>query len=67
MISLGLAILGPTYSVWEVTQQDMKLARELGLVVSMHVGGGAPIVADGFERLAKEKLLEREDQYRPRQ
>ena len=57
MISLGLAILGPTYSVWEVTQQDMKLARELGLVVSMHVGGGAPIVADGFERLAKEKLL----------
>jgi cytosine/adenosine deaminase-related metal-dependent hydrolase len=57
MISLGLAILGPTYSVWEVTQQDMKLAKEHGLLVSMHVGGGAPIVADGFERLAKEKLL----------
>ena len=57
MISLGLAILGPTYSVWDVTHQDMKLAKELGLVVSMHVGGGAPIVADGFERLAKEKLL----------
>ncbi|HEY7457833.1 MAG TPA: amidohydrolase family protein [Xanthobacteraceae bacterium] len=57
MISLGLAILGPTYSVWEVTQQDMRLAKELDLIVSMHVGGGAPIVADGFERLAKEKLL----------
>jgi cytosine/adenosine deaminase-related metal-dependent hydrolase len=57
MISLGLAILGPTYSVWEVTQQDMKLAKDLGLIVSMHVGGGAPIVPDGFERLAKEKLL----------
>lgn len=57
LVSLGLAILGPTYSVWEVTHQDMKLARDLGLVVSMHVGGGAAIVPDGFERLAQEKLL----------
>jgi cytosine/adenosine deaminase-related metal-dependent hydrolase len=56
-IALGLAILGPTYSVWEVTHEDMKLARELDLVVSMHTGGGAPIVPDGFERLAAEKLL----------
>jgi cytosine/adenosine deaminase-related metal-dependent hydrolase len=57
LVSLGLAILGPTYSVWEVTRRDMQLARELDLVVSMHVGGGAPIVPDGFERLAREKLL----------
>jgi cytosine/adenosine deaminase-related metal-dependent hydrolase len=57
LISLGLAILGPSYSVWPVTQKDMKLARELGLLVSMHVGGGAAIVPDGFERLAQEKLL----------
>lgn len=57
IVSLGLAILGPTYSVWEVTHQDMKLAKEFDLLVSMHVGGGAPIVPDGFERLAKEKLL----------
>ena len=56
-IALGLAILGPSYSVWEVTHEDMKLARELDLLVSMHTGGGAPIVPDGFERLAKEKLL----------
>ncbi|MEX2127784.1 MAG: amidohydrolase family protein [Xanthobacteraceae bacterium] len=57
LVSLGLAILGPTYSVWEVTHADMKLAKELDLIVSMHVGGGAAIVPDGFERLAKEKLL----------
>jgi cytosine/adenosine deaminase-related metal-dependent hydrolase len=56
-ITLGLAILGPTYSVWQVTLEDMQLAKELDLVVSMHTGGGAPIVPDGFERLAKEKLL----------
>ena len=57
LLSLGLAILGPTYSIWDVTQKDIKLAKELDFVVSMHVGGGAPMVADGFERLAREKLL----------
>ena len=57
LLSLGLAILGPTYSIWDVTRKDMKLAKELDLVVSMHVGGGAPMIADGFERLAREKLL----------
>lgn len=56
-ITLGLAILGPTYSIWDVTLKDMRLAHELDLLVSMHTGGGTPIVADGFERLAKEKLL----------
>ena len=57
LLSLGLAILGPTYSIWDVTRKDMRLANELDLVVSMHVGGGAPMIADGFERLAHEKLL----------
>jgi cytosine/adenosine deaminase-related metal-dependent hydrolase len=57
LLSLGLAILGPTYSIWDVTQRDMQLAKDLDLVVSMHVGGGAPIVPDGFERLARDKLL----------
>jgi 5-methylthioadenosine/S-adenosylhomocysteine deaminase len=28
-ITLGLAILGPTYSVYDVTRQDLQLAREL--------------------------------------
>jgi 5-methylthioadenosine/S-adenosylhomocysteine deaminase len=57
LVTLGLAILGPSYSIWDVTRRDMELAKELGLVVSMHVGGGAALVPDGFERLAKEKLL----------
>jgi hypothetical protein len=38
-ITLGLAILGPTYSVYDVTRQDLQLARELDLVASMHVAG----------------------------
>jgi 5-methylthioadenosine/S-adenosylhomocysteine deaminase len=57
LLVLGLAILGPTYSIWDVTRRDMELAKETGLVVSMHVGGGAAMVPDGFERLAAEKLL----------
>ncbi len=53
LLTFGLAILGPYYSVWEVTRADVALANELDLVCSMHVGGGVPMVADGFERLAQ--------------
>ena len=57
LMSFGLAILGPYYSVWDVTRRDVALANELGLLCSMHVGGGVPMVADGFERLAAEGLI----------
>ena len=56
-LSLGLAILGPAYSTYETTREDMMLAKELGLIASMHVGGGAMVAPDGFERLAQENLL----------
>jgi len=51
---LGLAILGPYYSVWDVTRADVALANKLDLICSMHVGGGTPMTAGGFERLAVE-------------
>jgi cytosine/adenosine deaminase-related metal-dependent hydrolase len=57
LMTLGLAILGPYYSIWEVTRADVALANELDLICSMHVGGGVPMVADGFERLAREGLI----------
>jgi 5-methylthioadenosine/S-adenosylhomocysteine deaminase len=57
LMTLGLAILGPYYSVWDVTRADVALANELDLICSMHVGGGVPMVADGFERLAAEGLI----------
>ncbi len=57
LVTLGMAILGPAYSVWDVARSDMELAKETGLVVSMHVGGGGMLVPDGFQRLAAEKLL----------
>jgi 5-methylthioadenosine/S-adenosylhomocysteine deaminase len=57
LITFGLAILGPYYSIYEVTREDVMLARELDLIASMHVGGGVPLTPQGFERLAGEGLI----------
>jgi 5-methylthioadenosine/S-adenosylhomocysteine deaminase len=58
LVTLGMAILGPAYSTYEVSRHDMALARELGLVCSMHVGGGAMLTPDGFPRLVAEGLID---------
>lgn len=58
LMTLGLAILGPYYSTYDVTKTDLALAREFGLVASMHVGGGSPKVPGGFERLLEEGLVD---------
>src|ERR1700733_3021418 len=55
-ITLGLAVLGPTYSIYDVTRQDLQLARELDLVASMHVAGVAPVSPDGFKRIVADAL-----------
>lgn len=57
LLSLGMAILGPHYSTLEVAVSDFSLARELGLIASMHQGGGAPRAADGWSVLDREGLL----------
>lgn len=57
-VTLGMAVLGPAYSTYEVSRQDLALARALGMVCSMHVGGGAMRTPDGFIRLAGEGLLD---------
>ena len=58
LVTLGMAILGPHYSTYEVAAADFRLARERGLVASMHVGGGDARVPDGWRRLAAEGLLD---------
>lgn len=57
LVTLGLAILGPHYSTYDVAVDDFKLAREFGLIASMHCAGGAARVPDGWDRLAQEGLL----------
>jgi cytosine/adenosine deaminase-related metal-dependent hydrolase len=59
LLTLGMAVLGPHYSTYEVSRADLTLARELGLLCSMHVGGGAARTPDGFPRLVAEGLIDR--------
>lgn len=57
LVTFGLAILGPYYSIYDVTRHDIALAREFDLVASMHVSGGQALTPDGFKRLIGENLI----------
>ena len=57
LVSLGLAILGPHYSTYEVAAQDFRLAREFGLIASMHCAGAQARTPGGWARLAADGLL----------
>ncbi|MGD9767789.1 MAG: amidohydrolase family protein, partial [Pseudolabrys sp.] len=57
LVTFGLAILGPYYSIYDVSRTDMALAREFDLIASMHVSGGSALTPDGFKRLLAEGLI----------
>jgi cytosine/adenosine deaminase-related metal-dependent hydrolase len=57
LLSVGAAILGPHYSTLEVALHDFAMARELGIIASMHQGGGAARTPDGWQRLDEAGLL----------
>jgi cytosine/adenosine deaminase-related metal-dependent hydrolase len=52
-----MAILGPHYSTYEVSEHDFQLAAEFELIASMHCAGLEPKTPDGWERLAEQNLL----------
>ncbi len=56
-VTLGMAILGPHYSTLEVALADFALAREFGLIASMHQGGGDARAPDGWAVLEARGLL----------
>jgi cytosine/adenosine deaminase-related metal-dependent hydrolase len=58
LVTLGMAVLGPHYSTYDVAVQDFELAREYGLVASMHCAGLEAKTPDGWERLAEAGLLD---------
>jgi cytosine/adenosine deaminase-related metal-dependent hydrolase len=58
LVTLGMAILGPHYSTYEVSHHDLLLAREYGLVASMHCAGLDAKTPDGWERLDSAGLLD---------
>jgi cytosine/adenosine deaminase-related metal-dependent hydrolase len=57
LVTLGMAVLGPHYSTLEVSAQDFALAREFGLITSMHQGGGEAKTPGGWEALMTRGLV----------
>jgi cytosine/adenosine deaminase-related metal-dependent hydrolase len=57
LVTLGIAVLGPHYSTLEVSAHDFALARDLGLIASMHQGGGEARTPGGWEALMARGLL----------
>lgn len=57
LLSIQAAVLGPHYCTLDVALHDFRMARELGLIASLHQGGGAARTPDGWERLEAAGLL----------
>jgi cytosine/adenosine deaminase-related metal-dependent hydrolase len=57
LLSIHAAVLGPHYSTLDVALHDFRMARELGLIASLHQGGGPARTPDGWDVLEREGLL----------
>jgi cytosine/adenosine deaminase-related metal-dependent hydrolase len=57
LVTLGMAVLGPHYSTLEVSAHDFALAKEMGLIASMHQGGGEAKTPGGWEALMARGLV----------
>ena len=58
LVTLGLAVLGPQYSIDDVCEQDYRLAKDYQLVVSAHTGGGPMLAPGAFEKLIELNLID---------
>jgi cytosine/adenosine deaminase-related metal-dependent hydrolase len=58
-VTLAMAILGPDDATYEVARENLRMAREFGIISSAHTWGreGKRFTPDGMWRLAKEGLL----------
>lgn len=57
LLGVHAAVLGPHYSTLEVAQHDFRMARELGVIASLHQGGGPARTPGGWAALEREGLL----------
>jgi cytosine/adenosine deaminase-related metal-dependent hydrolase len=57
LLAVHMAVLGPHYSTLDVALHDFRMAKELGLIASLHQGGGPARTPEGWERLEAEGLL----------
>lgn len=58
LVTMGLAVLGPQYSVYEVCEQDYRLAREFDLISSAHTAGGPMLAPGTYEKLIDLGLID---------
>jgi cytosine/adenosine deaminase-related metal-dependent hydrolase len=56
-VTLGMAVRGPEFSTLEAAAADWALARELGVPVTVHVGGGLRGAGRHVAELARRGLL----------
>ena len=57
LLSVQMAVLGPHYSTMDVAMHDFAMAKELGLIASLHQGGGPARTPDGWQKLEAAGLL----------
>lgn len=57
LLSIQAAVLGPHYSTLDVALHDFAMAKDLGLIASLHQGGGPARTPDGWEKLEAAGLL----------
>jgi cytosine/adenosine deaminase-related metal-dependent hydrolase len=57
LLSIGAAVLGPHYATLDVTLHDFRMARDLGLIASLHQGGGPARTPEGWQVLQQQGLL----------
>ena len=57
LLSIHAAVLGPHYSTLDVALHDFAMAKDLGLIASLHQGGGLARTPDGWEKLEAAGLL----------
>ncbi|HET8746134.1 MAG TPA: amidohydrolase family protein [Ramlibacter sp.] len=57
LLAIHAAVLGPHYSTLDVALHDFRMARELGVIASLHQGGGPARTPEGWQRLEEEGLL----------
>jgi len=57
LLSVHAAVLGPHYSTLDVALHDFRMVKELGVVGSLHQGGGPARTPEGWEQLEAAGLL----------
>jgi len=57
LVTLGMAILGPHFSTSDVALRDLRLAREMGVIASMHQSGSVAIDDGAWGAVEKAGLI----------